>query len=134
MPIFGVCRGHQVLNVAFGGTLIQDINSQLENVHAHRQLSGRQELTHSVKVTGEKLREIFGESTIRTNSFHHQAVDELGEGLVEAAVALDGVNEAIEHKDHPYCISVQWHPEELAATGNELAQKLFSSFIEASKK
>lgn len=134
MPILAICRGHQVLNVAFGGTLIQDIESELEYPSAHTQSSARHVTTHTVNITGGKLKEIIGKSTIRTNSFHHQAVDEIGMGLVSAAVATDGVNEALEHPDHPYCISVQWHPEELAPVGDGPAQRLFKSFIEAAQQ
>ena len=133
MPILAICRGHQVLNVAFGGTLIQDIDSQWEQPIAHNQPSLRHEVTHSVKISGEKLTAIFGNDTIRTNSFHHQAVDILGEGLISAGVSSDGLNEAIEHTQHPFCIGVQWHPEALAPAGDPYSIKLFEAFIEACK-
>ncbi|WP_042472171.1 gamma-glutamyl-gamma-aminobutyrate hydrolase family protein [Bacillus ndiopicus] len=133
MPILAICRGHQVLNVAFGGTLIQDIPSQWEQPLAHAQASMRDEATHTVKINGEKLRAIFGTEEIRTNSFHHQAIDQLGEGLVAAGVAVDGMNEAVEHDEHPFCIGVQWHPEAMAPFGDANSIKLFQSFIEACK-
>lgn len=133
MPILAICRGHQVLNVAFGGTLIQDIDSQCEETIAHNQSSLRHEVTHLVKVTSEKLTTIFGSDIIRTNSFHHQAVDALGEGLTAAGFSSDGLNEAIEHTEHPFCIGVQWHPEALAPAGDSYSIKLFEAFIEACK-
>ncbi|MEO4053310.1 gamma-glutamyl-gamma-aminobutyrate hydrolase family protein [Solibacillus sp. CAU 1738] len=133
MPILAICRGHQVLNVAFGGTLIQDIDSQWEQPIAHIQSSIRHEVTHSVNITGEKLLSIFGSSSIRTNSFHHQAIDQLGEGLISAGLASDGINEAIEHPEHPFCIGVQWHPEALAPAGDTHSIKLFEAFIKACK-
>lgn len=133
MPILGICRGHQVLNVAFGGTLIQDIDSQWEQPIAHSQASLRHEVTHSIKITGEKLTAIFGSDTIRTNSFHHQAVDIVGDGFTAAGYSTDGLNEAIEHAHHPFCIGVQWHPEALATVGDPDSIKLFEAFITACK-
>ncbi|WPK11853.1 gamma-glutamyl-gamma-aminobutyrate hydrolase family protein [Lysinibacillus louembei] len=133
MPILAICRGHQVLNVAFGGTLIQDIPSQSEQSIAHVQASLRDEATHTVKINGEKLHAIFDVEQVRTNSFHHQAIDQLGEGLVIAGVAADGINEAVEHEGHPFCIGVQWHPEAMAPSGDEHSIKLFKAFIEACK-
>lgn len=134
MPILGVCRGAQVINVAFGGTIIQDIPSQVENAIGHKQLSKRGALAHSVEVLTPKFKEIFGDDSFRVNTFHHQSVGKLGEGLVLSAVAKDGVIEGIEHESHPYCVSVQWHPEELAPLGDVYAQRLFRSFVEACEK
>ncbi|WP_107841580.1 gamma-glutamyl-gamma-aminobutyrate hydrolase family protein [Metasolibacillus meyeri] len=133
MPILAICRGHQVLNIAFGGTLIQDIPAQWEQSFAHAQASMRDVATHTVKITGQKLGAILDVQQIRTNSFHHQAIDQLGEGLVTAGIAADGINEAVEHSDHPFCIGVQWHPEAMAPFGDEHSIKLFKAFIEACK-
>lgn len=133
LPILGVCRGMQIMNVFFGGTIIQDIPSQVEGAIGHKQASKRGALAHSVEVVTPKLKTIFEDEVFRVNTFHHQSVGMLGEGLTLSAVAKDGVIEAIEHEDHPYCISVQWHPEELAPLGNLHAQRLFSSFVEACK-
>jgi putative glutamine amidotransferase len=134
MPILGVCRGQQVMNVAFGGTIIQDIPSQVESPLLHKQPSKRGELAHSVEVLTPKFKEIFGDNTFRVNTFHHQSIGKLGEGLKLSAVAKDGVIEGIEHEAHPYCISVQWHPEELAPNGDVYAQRLFKSFVDACKQ
>lgn len=133
MPILGVCRGAQVMNVGFGGTIIQDIPSQVELAIGHKQASKRGEYAHSVEVTTPRLKEIFAAESFRVNTFHHQSVGVLGEGLISSAVAKDGVIEAIEHVAHPYCVSVQWHPEELAPNGDVHAQRLFKSFVDACK-
>ena len=134
MPILGVCRGQQVMNVALGGTIIQDIPTQVENTLLHKQTSKRGELAHSVDVTTPKFKEIFGEESFRVNTFHHQSIGKVGEGLVVSAVAKDGIIEGIEHESHPYCVAVQWHPEELAPIGDVYAQRLFKSFVDACKK
>ncbi|MBD8037212.1 gamma-glutamyl-gamma-aminobutyrate hydrolase family protein [Solibacillus sp. A46] len=133
MPILGICRGQQILNVAFGGTIIQDIPSQVENIVQHKQPSKRGELAHTVDVKTPKFKAIFGEESFRVNTFHHQSVGKLGKGLITSAVAKDGIIEGIEHESHPYCVAVQWHPEELAPNGDIYAQRLFSSFINACK-
>lgn len=132
LPILAICRGHQLLNVAFGGTLIQDIPSQVNGAFLHTQRSARHELTHTVELVTATFQEIFGETEMMTNSFHHQAVAQVGEGLVVAALAKDGVIEGLEYPKARHCISVQWHPEELYAT-NEQARRLFAHFIEAAK-
>lgn len=134
MPILGVCRGQQVMNVALGGTIIQDIPSQVDNALLHKQPSKRGELAHSVEVLTPKFKGIFETETFRVNTFHHQSVGKLGDGLKLSAVAKDGIIEGIEHESHPYCVSVQWHPEELAINGDVYAQRLFKSFVEACKK
>lgn len=131
MPILGICRGHQVLNVAFGGSLIQHIPAQWEKPLAHVQKSLRDEATHHVDIHDEKLAEIFQSKTIRTNSFHHQAIQDVAEGFVSAGVAKDGLNEAIVHTTHPFCIGVQWHPEALAPAGDEPSKLLFQAFMKA---
>lgn len=133
IPVLGICRGHQLLNVAFGGTLIQDINAQVPGALLHAQRSARHELTHTVELVDEVFQQLFGATEIATNSFHHQAVERVGEGLVVAAIAKDGVIEGLYAPGEKYCVSVQWHPEELSAT-NRHAQKLFASFIEAATK
>jgi putative glutamine amidotransferase len=131
MPILGICRGLQLINVALGGTLIQDIPSQKPDAICHKQQSARMETSHKVKIFPGKLLEITGLETIFVNSFHHQAVDRVAEELIETAVSADGIVEALEHPAKKYCLSVQWHPEELAMVKDEYAMKLFKSFIEA---
>ena len=131
MPIFGICRGQQLMNVALGGTLIQDIPSERPKAHMHSQQGRRSEPIHRVMVTHPLFKEIFQASEFAVNSFHHQAVNELGDGLVVAAVAEDGVIEGLIHNEAAYCLSVQWHPEEMSIVDDEYANRLFTSFIEA---
>lgn len=133
MPIFGICRGIQLLNVALGGTLYQDINSQYEQEPIlHQQNARRREASHYIEITkGSQLHEIFGKDKVAVNSFHHQALKKVPDIFEVTAKASDGIIEAIEMKDYPYCVGVQWHPEEMAITGEEYAQKLFKSFIDA---
>jgi putative glutamine amidotransferase len=112
-PILAICRGHQVLNVARGGTLVQDIPSVVVAGVDHDARSERWERSHEVRVLqGTRLREILGRETVAVNSFHHQAVDRLGEGLVVSARSSeDRVVEAIEMPDRRFVVGVQWHPE-----------------------
>ena len=111
-PIFAICRGIQVVNVAFGGTLWQDIPSQCPEAHGHYQKTdSRSEEYHTVKLLpGTHLREIFGEEEILTNSYHHQAVRELAPGFAVSARTADGIVEGMENRDGSI-IAVQWHPE-----------------------
>ncbi|MFC7685209.1 gamma-glutamyl-gamma-aminobutyrate hydrolase family protein [Ureibacillus sp. GCM10028918] len=133
MPIFGICRGIQLLNVALGGTLYQDINSQYEHTPIlHKQNARRKEASHYIEITkGSKLHESIGKEKIAVNSFHHQALKKVPDIFEITAKASDGIIEAFEIKDYPYCVGVQWHPEEMAIAGDEHAKNLFKSFIDA---
>lgn len=113
LPILAICRGQQVLNVATGGTLIQDLPSELEGVVTHEAPGRRTRRTHPVEVAAaSKLSEILGPGPLSVNSFHHQAIDQLGEGLVVSGRCPgDGVIEAVEMKDRSFVVGVQWHPE-----------------------
>jgi putative glutamine amidotransferase len=113
MPLLAICRGHQVLNVATGGTLVQDIPSQLEGASDHDPDTERWEPAHDVRVLpGTRLREILGRDHLAVNSFHHQAVNRLGEGLIVSAYAAeDDVIEGIEVPGRRLAVGVQWHPE-----------------------
>lgn len=111
-PIFGICRGIQTINVGMGGTLIQDIPSQV-TVSAHKPLAEGEKPRHTVTaVPGSAVCRLFG-SEFRTNSYHHQAVKTCGAGLTPTAVTDDGVIEAVEHESLPI-IGIQWHPERMA--------------------
>lgn len=128
LPLLAICRGEQVLNVAFGGSLYQHIPAQLPHAIQHKQQSARDTQIHEVDVRPDsKLADIVGTS-IMTNSFHHQSVKDVHAPLSISATTSDGVIEAIEHDDYPFCIGVQWHPEELK---DEASKKLFRAFIEA---
>jgi putative glutamine amidotransferase len=113
VPILAICRGHQVLNVASGGTLVQDIPSELPGTVNHDAPGKRWRRSHTVEVVlGSRLREIVGRETLRVNSFHHQAIERVGEGLVVSArCAEDGVIEGLEMPGRRFVVAVQWHPE-----------------------
>lgn len=111
MPVFGACRGLQVLNVALGGTLTQHLGDHVD-LTPHRDVVGRF-TSHPVEVReGTLLERIVGRRSLEIASHHHQSVDALGEGLVATATAPDGVVEAVEAADGSFCVGVQWHPEE----------------------
>lgn len=118
MPILAICRGIQVLNVAAGGTIIQDVDSaRFPDLLKHRQEAPWWHASHAVEVEpGSRLADLLGlkagMSTIRVNSFHHQAVDRVAEPLTAVARSPDGVVEAVEHRDdRRFVVGVQWHPE-----------------------
>jgi putative glutamine amidotransferase len=114
LPILGVCRGAQALNVTRGGTLHQHLPDVAGEEIVHRQTLDGRRPTHSVTVLeGTLLARLLGTSRLEVNSFHHQAVDRLGEGLRVAARAPDGTIEAIEDPDRPFVLAVQWHAETL---------------------
>jgi putative glutamine amidotransferase len=128
-PILAICRGHQVLNVAAGGTLIQDIASQVPEALKHRQKAPTYYPSHTVRVQeGSRLHGIFGKSELGVNTFHHQAVRDMGEGLVATAWAPDGVLEAMEIPGDAFVLGVQWHPERMI-DGEML--KIFQGFVQA---
>lgn len=121
-PIFGICRGLQILNVAFGGTLVQDIPN-------HNQSADRHQMTHSVSINKDsELYKLLGDS-LQVNSLHHQIIDQLGEGLKAVALSPEGYIEAIEY---PNILAVQWHPEALTNEAEHL--KLFEDFIQNCKQ
>ncbi len=141
VPVFAICRGIQLLNVARGGTLIQDIASQVTGALEHKlAVPPHQsfELAHEVWMEKDSLlatlmREpLAGADNCNVNSRHHQAVKTLGEGLIAAATAPDGVIEAIEDPSRAFCLGVQWHPEKFYRTGE--FRPLFEGFVQACKR
>ncbi len=132
MPIFGVCRGSQLINVALGGKLYQDINRQIPNSFGHYPNNiSEDELYHSVNIAeGSRLHNIMGEDKLYVNSFHHQAIKTLGSNLVVSAVSSDNIIEAIESNENRFLLGVQWHPEVLTKKYPEFL-KLFSQFNKA---
>ncbi len=110
IPVLGVCRGHQVINVAFGGTLTQHLGGELGPVHLPP-LAGRAERTHEVRLEADSVHATaLGATRLGVNSFHHQAVDAPGDGIRVVGWADDGTPEAIQHADGRI-VGVQWHPE-----------------------
>ncbi len=131
LPILAICRGLQILNIAHGGTLYQDIYSQMHGVMKHSQNAPRWYGTHRITLDRHsRLYEIFGKQNIHVNSYHHQAVDTIAEGFKAVAWADDGVVEAIEKIGEPFAVAVQWHPEEMWKT-DALQMALFRKFVEA---
>jgi len=134
LPILAICRGQQVLNVALGGTLVQDIPSELAVAMRHDAAGRRTRRSHEVRlVTGTRLRSLLGRDTVAVNSFHHQAVDRLGEGLcVSARCPGDGVVEGLELPGRRFALAVQWHPESFWSQPDSF-QPLFDAHAEASR-
>ena len=133
IPTLAICRGLQVMNVALGGTLIQDIPSQFSRDIAHDPEGRRADRVHRVTIESESnLARIVGSTSIFTNSSHHQAVHRLGHSLRVTATSDDGVVEAIEPTDGAWwMVGVQWHPEELTATAEDWDRRLFRAFGDA---
>ena len=132
-PIFAICRGVQVVNVALGGTLYQDLPSELESSILHRQTQAKFEPSHSVSVMADSpLYALICKQEMVANSFHHQAIKRLADGLEVSAFASDGVIEAVSSKGKRYLRGYQWHPERLCGI-DEDNKKLFEEFIKACK-
>jgi putative glutamine amidotransferase len=141
LPIFAICRGIQVLNVAFGGNLIQDIASEVAGALEHRLTVPPHkpyDLAHEVWIEKDSLlgrlmgERLGGADSCETNSRHHQAVKQLAAGFQSTATAPDGVIEAIEDPASRFCLGVQWHPENFWRTGE--FRPLFEGFLDASRK
>jgi putative glutamine amidotransferase len=135
LPFLGICRGLQVVNVAYGGTLYTHISDQLENtVHQPSPSDARfDEYVHSVKIEKESfLGDIVGETEFQVNSLHHLGVKEMGQGLKAVAWAPDGLVEGLELPGHPFGVTVQWHPEWLMES--KPSQALFKAFVETASK
>jgi putative glutamine amidotransferase len=130
IPVLGICRGCQALNIARGGTLHQHLPDVTDGSIHHRQTASGRETTHTVEITaGTRLAEIVGPGELDVNSFHHQAVDRIGRGLRVAACAPDGVIEAIEDDGPALYLGVQWHVETLVDRPRHA--KLFDALVAA---
>ena len=126
-PVLGICRGLQILNVAFGGTLYQDLSYNEDAYIKHVQNTAPDVPGHTVDIVeGTKLFDLLGAKTT-TNSFHHQAIKDLGNGFKVSARAKDGVIEGIEREDG-YVVALQWHPEMMAGNNSEM-RKIFADLI-----
>lgn len=135
IPILGICRGIQVLNIAAQGSIYQDIYSQIPNANLikHSQNAPKWYATHEVRIEeNTKLHQIINKRTIRVNSFHHQAVKDVCEEFTIAAKSEDGIIEAIEHKNNDFAIGIQWHPEVMWEKDNEYL-KVFKSFVSSAQ-
>jgi putative glutamine amidotransferase len=138
VPLLAICRGAQVLNVAAGGTLVQDIPSALETELSHSMTEPKDLECHEIDVVaGSKLSAVLGDRldgscSCRVNSRHHQSVGRPGDGLVVNARAADGVIEGIEKPDATFCVGVQWHPENFWRSGE--FKPLFEAFVQAARE
>lgn len=134
-PTLAICRGVQVLNVAAGGTLIHDIPTQTKSALAHSSVAGRPlpKIAHAVNVEPDsRLATLIGGGRVGVNSAHHQAADAVGDSLIIAARAPDGIIEALELDDHPFCIGVQWHPEVMIEDHPHM-RRLFEGLIDVAQ-
>lgn len=138
LPVFAVCRGIQILNVACGGTLYQDVTAQVPAALKHDyfptpEKPSRKFLAHDIAVRpGSRLGEILRDAVVPVNSMHHQAIKDLAPNLKATAHAPDGIIEGVEGQGDQYLVAVQWHPEELTETQPGMA-RLFSTFADAAR-
>lgn len=141
IPILGICRGIQILNVATGGSLYQDIHTQLNNCLLHKDEQSKYDAWHNIKIQPSSLlNQLTGDSFTEVNSAHHQAVKTIGEGLIVTAQSEDGIIEAMEYPEKSFVVAVQYHPERMGNNYTppyphgeflEHATKLFKAFINA---
>ena len=130
----GICHGLQVINIAAGGNLYQDLSAQIQNTYIHEQNAPKWYPTHKIEIkSGTKLEKIIGGNKLRVNSYHHQAVKEVASGFEINALSGDGVIEGIEHESLEFALGVQWHPE-LMHRKDSSSKNLFVAFIDAAKK
>lgn len=135
-PLLAICRGLQVFNVALGGSLWEDVYSQMPGAvfHSYVDIKPREFIAHEVTVqAGSRLARQLGATATPVNSLHHQGIRQLAAGVTAVAHAPDGLIEGIEIPDHPYAIGVQWHPEDLAPTDPAM-QGLFDGLVRAARK
>jgi len=127
LPALGICRGCQVMNVALGGSLIQDIPAEVESPLSH---AGRYDAAHDVAVTpGTRLHRLLGRKQVAVNSHHHQSIGSPADGFDVTARTSDGVVEAAELPGHAFFLGVQWHPERMPEA--DATRRLFRAFLEA---
>jgi len=133
IPTLGICRGMQTMNVACGGSLYQDIFTQVDASLGHLPKNMPVDsVYHAVTFEeGSKLESIFSTNRLMINSFHHQAVKDVAASFTVTARSDDGIIEAIEHQNHPFAIGVQWHPEDLTLKHSHFLE-LFSALVRAS--
>lgn len=134
IPILGICRGTQLINIALGGSLYQDINSQIPDSFGHLPKNTMvNNLYHSVKIEEDsRLFNIFNTKELNVNSFHHQAIKKVGTDLKTVAFSSDGIIEAVESTGERFLVAVQWHPEDLTKKYSEFL-KIFEVFVHSAK-
>ena len=133
-PVLAICRGCQVLNIAAGGSIYQDIYFQNPTILKHCQDAPKWYPTHDIQIVSETIHyKAFKSKIKKVNSFHHQAVKDLGEDFIASAFAPDGIIEAIEHKKCNFCVGVQYHPEHMWEKDISFLE-LWMRLVEASKR
>ena len=132
IPTLGICLGLQMMNVAAGGTLVQDIDSAIQTEIQHASEPSDRARHDVVIEGGTKLAGILGDREMNVNSSHHQAIRNVGQGFRVTAYAPDGIVEGLEDPKHPFYIGVQWHPEDMS--GDASASKLFGALLEAARE
>ncbi|MFO8080147.1 MAG: gamma-glutamyl-gamma-aminobutyrate hydrolase family protein [Armatimonadota bacterium] len=131
LPMLGICRGIQAINVIGGGSLVQDVESQVRGALKHKQKAPRWFGTHDIEVAEDSLLgKVIGAKRLSVNSYHHQAVDAVAPGFEVVARSEDGVVEAIERQEARFCLGVQFHPEGMADR-DETLMRIFTAFIDA---
>lgn len=127
LPVLGICRGCQLININFGGSLYEDLPSQFSKEVSHR--DGKNKFSrHMVNIEkGSRLSKIIRKDSIEANSYHHQGIKDLGQGLLVSARSDDGLVEAIENPSYTYLVGIQWHPE--ADSWDEASQEIFDDFL-----
>lgn len=134
LPLLGICGGMQTVNVACGGSLYQDIPSQVRDALDHRQKTKAIHVSHSVTVSPKSLlRKIVHQATLMVNSSHHQSVKTVAPSLIASAVAPDGIVEAIESPTHRFLLAIQWHPEFLFDRHTP-HRRLFEALLRAARR
>ncbi|MFC3039430.1 gamma-glutamyl-gamma-aminobutyrate hydrolase family protein [Virgibacillus xinjiangensis] len=135
-PVLGVCRGAQILNIAAGGDMYQDIYTQIdEELLQHAQKAPFSHASHFVQVLEDSLlHRLTGSDRLRVNSLHHQANRDVSADFQISGTANDGVVEAVESKNHRFALGLQWHPEALAETGDQVSLNIYQAFIEECAK
>ncbi|WP_040226128.1 gamma-glutamyl-gamma-aminobutyrate hydrolase family protein [Bhargavaea cecembensis] len=136
MPLLTICRGLQIMVIAAGGDMYQDIYGQIDReLLQHSQKAARTHPSHFVETAeGSILREAAQGERFRVNSYHHQAVRDVKAPLAVSGIASDGIIEAVESTEHRFAVGVQWHPEALAAAGDEPSLRLFNRLIDTAKE
>lgn len=130
LPILGICRGIQILNVYYGGSLYQDLSYRKATTIKHWQAHYPSQVTHMINIDkSTKLFKILKERTLRVNSFHHQLIKNVPDNFLITAQANDGVVEAIERKDYTFMLGIQWHPEMLHQSVSRMNRQIFSALI-----
>ncbi|MCP4581399.1 MAG: gamma-glutamyl-gamma-aminobutyrate hydrolase family protein [candidate division Zixibacteria bacterium] len=130
IPVFCICRGHQILNVVMGGSLCQDISLKGPGMLCHTKGGAANNVNHKLNLSEDSLLyKIIGRREINCNSGHHQVIDKPGKGLTVSAMAPDGIIEGLEINGYPFLLSVQWHPEQIFKRAH--SRQLFNAFVSA---